>query len=175
MAYFNADPRARGVSGFHLELKFDSRQYTFDPSRSGPLCGFAKDNSPCPRPRARLGTFVIQKTGPIQKTRPLRGTPPAGAKLSYGDEPNRSGLVTLDYSVPKEVNLSTDQNVFVLAFRLANPIPAGSRVTVSYFKEPGEHQFQQIAFSCAGVDGGTIRCGGRPAIRGVDIAAKQSR
>jgi len=167
IAYFWADPRGqRRVRSFHLELKFDPHQYTFDPSQSGPVCGFARNYTPCRAPRARLGTFVIQKTGP------LRGTPPAGAKLSYGDEPNSSGLVTLDYSVPKGVNLSKDQNVFVLAFRLTNPIPAGSRVTVSYFKEPDEHQFQQIAFSC---NNGAIRCGGHPAIRGVDIAATPSR
>jgi hypothetical protein len=159
--WFLVDPRGQGVRSFHLELRFDPHLYRFDASQSAPVCRFAKGHT-CRQPRARLGTFVIRKTGPF------RGMPPAGAQLSYGDEPNRSGLVILDYSLPKEVNLSKDQNVFALAFhRVTSPIPAASRVTVSYFEEPGEHQFKQIAFSC---NNGAVHCVGHPAIRGVDIA-----
>ena len=100
------------------------------------------------------------------------GTLPEGAKLSYGDDPNRSGLVTLDYSVPTQVNLRKDEIVFALAFRRTNPIAAAGGVTATYFKDLGQHQFNQVAFSC---NDGAIRCGGHPAIRGVDIAVKSER
>jgi filamentous hemagglutinin family protein len=162
--YVLADPRVQSVvSSFHLELRFDPHLYTFDQSRSVPLCDFANDSdSACPPTRARLGTYLIRSTAP------LRGTPPPGANLKYSGEPS-SGYLILDYAVPKGVNLSKDKNVFALAFHLTKPITADVTLTASYFKTPGAHQFNQIAFSC---NGGAIRCGGHPAVLGFDISIK---
>jgi len=162
--YVLADPRGQGVSSFHLELRFDPHLYTFEQSRTVPLCGFGND-SDCPPTGARLGTHLIRETAP------LRGTPPPDANLKYSGEPS-SGYLILDYAVPKEVNLRKDQNVFALAFHLTKPITADVPLTATYFKKPGAHQFNQIAFWC---NGGDVRCAGRPAIRGIDIAVKSKR
>jgi hypothetical protein len=153
------DPPANGVSSFHLALSFDPTQFTFDPRRSGPLCSFADDNTPCPPPRASLGTSLIRE----DNTPP--GIPPAGFILTY-TEPT-SGVLVVDYTLPTPVDLSTDQNVFALAFDLLSPIPANVPLFASSFGTSGAHQFNQIAFSC---NGGTIHCSGVPPILGLDIS-----
>jgi hypothetical protein len=152
-------PSATLVDRFHLELSFDPTQFKFDPRQSGPLCSFADGGSPCPQSQARLGKSLIREND----TQP--GIPPAGAMLCFSQP--RSGVIVVDYTLPTPVDLSTDQNIFRLAFDLVKPIPTDVRVYATYFGEPGDHQFNQIAFSC---NGGAIRCTGVPPILGFDIS-----
>jgi hypothetical protein len=66
--WFKVDPNGRGVSRFLLKLKFDTKKYTFDASRSGPLCDFANPPTPCLPPRPSLGTGPV-----LRKDLPPRG------------------------------------------------------------------------------------------------------
>jgi hypothetical protein len=152
------DPRVNGVSRFHLEVSFDPTQFKFDPRGSGPLCSFADGGTPCPEPHATLGGPFL-----VRKDNILPGIPPAGSNLCFSEP--RNGVIVVDYTLPAPVNLSTDQNVFVLTFDLVKPISADVPLFATYFGTPGDHQFNQIESSC---NGGTVRCFGKPPIFGVD-------
>lgn len=154
------DPSGTDVTGLHQELTYDPTKFVFDPSLSGPLCGFAANGTPCPPVSASLGTFLI----PEDDTPP--GTPPSGATLTY---PGSPGDLILNYTVPAPVDLSTDKNVFELTFDLVTPVPADTPLAATYFGTPGTHQFNQISFTCNPGATPPVGCTGSPPISGVDI------
>jgi hypothetical protein len=161
------DPEAIGVGRFHLKLSFDPTRFKFDQRRSGPLSSFADGGAPSPKPRAKLklGEPVL-----IREDNTAPGIAPPGSILSFSEP--ISGHLVVDYSLAIAVNIPTDQNVFVLAFELMNPIPRNVRLFATYFGTPPEAQtpgavrFNQLESSC---NGGAIRCLGQPAIAAFDI------
>jgi hypothetical protein len=138
---------------------------------------FAAGGSPCPSPGAHLGTSVI----PLDTTPP--GALPEGASLSFSVEPvggspdgpsiaaslllDPQDLLTVDYTRPDAVDLSTDQNVLYLSFDLITPVPDGVPLIATYFEPLGDHQFNQVAFAC---NGSAVDCTGVPQIRGLDVS-----
>jgi hypothetical protein len=180
------DPHTTDVFRIHLKLSFDPTQFKLDPSQSGPFCSFADGGMPCPqRPPVELGKKTeIPQIAPssesgISEKRIARerfvkdntfnpGIPPPGSILSFS-EPT-SGHVVVDYILPAPVNLSIDQIVFALAFRVINP--PRKRLFATYFGTPPEAQtpgavrFNLLESSC---NGGAIRCIGQPAIEAFDI------
>ncbi len=161
------DPQAIGVGRFHLKLSFDPTRFKFDQRRSGPLSSFADGGTPSPKPRAKLklGEPVL-----IREENTPPGIVVPGSILSFSEP--ISGHLVVDYILPTPVDLSTDQNVFALAFDLITPIPRNVRLFATYFGTPPEAQtpgavrFNQIESSC---NGGAIRCLGQPAIAAFDI------
>lgn len=154
------DPASTEVTSLHEELTYPTT-FIFDPSLSGPLCGFATGGSPCPSPSASLGSL------PLTEDDTPPGTPPAGSTLTYG---GTSGDLVLDYTVPTPVDLSNDQNVFELAFDVPTPFTEDVGAAATYFGTPGSYDFNQVTFACNPTAVPPISCTGQPETFGFDIA-----
>jgi hypothetical protein len=169
-----ADPP---IKSFHLELQFDPTLFTFDPAPTltGPLCAFAAGGSPCPPVSASLGTSLIPEDDTPPGVLPEGGsfsfsvTPisPEPATFTSSVTPMDADLLTVDVTLPAGVDLSTDQNVFELAFDLVTPVPIDVPLIATYFGTPGARQFTQDAFAC---NGSSTACTGVPNVLGVDVA-----
>jgi hypothetical protein len=79
--------------------------------------------------------------------------------------------LTVDYTLPRAVDVSRHQNVLYLSFKPVTPVSKEIPLVVEYFETLGDHQFNQVAFECKG---NGVYCKGEPQIRGIDISPRNS-
>jgi hypothetical protein len=112
----------------------------------------------------------VDHTGP--------GVSPKGARFNTSVDPVKTSQVaserkllklTVDYTLPRAVDVSRHQNVLYLSFKPVTPVSKEIPLVVEYFETLGDHQFNQVAFECKG---NGVYCKGEPQIRGIDISPR---
>jgi hypothetical protein len=112
-------PSGSDISSIQLQFDYDPAQWVFDAAASGLVCALASGGD-CPAPAAALGTF------PIAEAASSPGSPLPGSTLTMTAA---GGVVTVDYTLPSPVDLSVDQNVFVLSFDFIDPVDLDAPMT----------------------------------------------
>ena len=156
-----ADPPVASVSGFSLSVGYDPSRYTFAPSMSGVLCGFAVGGS-CAPPSAVYGSYLISDLPILDFT---AGAPLPGAVLTMTDD-TVAGIVTVSYSLPTPLDFTTsgDTNLFAFYFEAKSPYnPYATYAT--FYDKPGTYDFTQLGASCIS----TLPCGSDTPVYGIDI------
>jgi hypothetical protein len=132
---FLEDPAVDAISGFSLTFGYDPSKFTFEPSFSGVVCGFAVGT--CLPPSAKYGTYLISDFPLVDFT---AGAPLPGSTLTVTNDAT-AGVVDVVYDLGSPLTLpGDDTNIFAFVFKPVSPYnPYKSEIT--FYDTPGNYDF----------------------------------
>jgi len=160
--YVIVDPPATDVTSFDLSLEHAS-WLSFDAAKSGPYGVFSVGgDSPTPAPG--VGT---QPLGVLPATGKSPGAPLPGSSLNFTDS---AGVLNVHYDLGGPVSAPGDQDLFLLDFDLATPLPIDlSKSSATYLTSGTGNAFNQLSFGCTTTDSVDM-CGSPESATGVSLS-----